>query len=303
MNAFIDIHPNVLKALRNGQPVVALESTIISHGMPYPDNVRMALTVEKIVEQVGSTAATIAIIGGRIKVGLSPDEIDRLAQANDVHKVSKRDLAYVVSQNKTGATTVSATILIAAMVGIHVFATGGIGGVHRGATETFDISRDLEELATQDVCVVCAGAKSILDLGLTLEYLETKGVEVLGYKTTELPAFYTRTSGFNVDYQLDDPQSIAKLLKTKWAMHLKGGVVVANPIAYIDSLDPLLIEQELQKALEAAKKEHITGKEITPFLLKYMRHLTDNKTLKANIELVYNNARLAAEIAKCFAKM
>src|SRR5690606_27214109 len=216
MNSFIDISPKVLKALTENKPVVALESTIISHGMPYPQNVEMALSVEKIIESEGCVPATIAILNGRIKVGLTPDEITRLAQLNDVIKASKRDLAYIISQQKNGATTVSGTILICSMVGIKMFATGGIGDVHRDAQETFDISRDLEELANENVAVVCAGAKSILDLGLTLEYLETKGVEVIGYQTSELPAFYTRSSGFNVDYQMDTPQEIANLIKTKW---------------------------------------------------------------------------------------
>jgi pseudouridine-5'-phosphate glycosidase len=230
MKYYVEINPIIQKAIFENKPVVALESTIISHGMPYPDNVAMALQVEEVIQNEGATPATIAIIDGIIKVGLTKDEIEYLAKAKDVLKVSKRDFAYAISQKRTGATTVSATMIIAEMAGLQVFATGGIGGVHRGATETFDISRDLEELSHVNVCVVCAGAKSILDLGLTLEYLETKGVEIIGYQTKKLPAFYTRDSEFEVDYQLDSPEEIANLIYAKWDMGLKGGVVVANPI-------------------------------------------------------------------------
>ncbi len=298
MNSFIDISPKVLKALTENKPVVALESTIISHGMPYPQNVEMALSVEKIIESEGCVPATIAILNGRIKVGLTPDEITRLAQLKDVIKASKRDLAYIVSQQKNGATTVSGTILVCSMVGIKMFATGGIGGVHRHAQETFDISRDLEELANENVAVVCAGAKSILDLGLTLEYLETKGVEVIGYQTKELPAFYTRTSGFKVDYQMDTPQEVANILKTKWSMGLKGGVVIANPIPASYSLDPNIINHEIDLALLSAKNEQIKGKDMTPYLLSKIKTLTDGVSLEANIKLVFNNAKVAAQIAK-----
>jgi len=298
MNSFIDISPKVLKALTENKPVVALESTIISHGMPYPQNVEMALSVEKIIESEGCVPATIAILNGRIKVGLTPDEITRLAQLKDVIKASKRDLAYIVSQQKNGATTVSGTILVCSMVGIKMFATGGIGGVHRHAQETFDISRDLEELANENVAVVCAGAKSILDLGLTLEYLETKGVEVIGYQTKELPAFYTRTSGFKVDYQMDTPQEVANILKTKWSMGLKGGVVIANPIPASYSLDPNIINHEIDLALISAKNEQIKGKDMTPYLLSKIKTLTDGVSLEANIKLVFNNAKVAAQIAK-----
>ncbi len=298
MNSFIDISPKVLKALTENKPVVALESTIISHGMPYPQNVEMALSVEKIIESEGCVPATIAILNGRIKVGLTPDEITRLAQLKDVIKASKRDLAYIVSQQKNGATTVSGTILVCSMVGIKMFATGGIGGVHRDAQETFDISRDLEELANENVAVVCAGAKSILDLGLTLEYLETKGVEVIGYQTSELPAFYTRTSGFKVDYQMDTPQEVANLLKTKWSMGLRGGVVIANPIPASYSLDPNIINHEIDLALLSAKNEQIKGKDMTPYLLSKIKSLTDGVSLEANIKLVFNNAKVAAQIAK-----
>lgn len=303
MNQYLDIHPKVLKALRNGEPVVALESTIISHGMPYPQNVEMALAVEKIILNEGAIPATIAILNGRIKVGLDPDEITKLAQLKNVLKVSKRDMAYCISKGYNGATTVSATILVASMVGIKVFATGGIGGVHRGAQETFDISRDLEELASKNVAVVCAGAKSILDLGLTLEYLETKGVEIIGYQTDELPAFYTRESGFKVDYNIDNPKDIAKLINVKWNLSLEGGVVIANPISPLYSMDRKFIDDEISKALQSAKKDGIVGKEITPYLLSKIKSSTEGASLDANIQLVYSNAKLAAQIAKEFSTL
>ncbi len=293
----IDVREDIKKALAYGQAVVALESTIISHGMPYPTNVEMAKHVEDIIKNEGAVPATIAIINGVIKVGLTPDELTDLAKEKNVLKVSKRDFGYVVSKKMTGATTVSATMLIANMVGIKVFATGGIGGVHRGAQETFDISRDLEELSNVDVCVVCAGAKSILDLGLTMEYLETKGVEVIGYQTDELPAFYTRKSGHQVTYRLDSAEEIADLLKTKWGLGISGGVVVANPIPEAYSQDPHEINQAIDIAIESAKKQGITGKKTTPFLLDFIKTHTKGESLKANLELVYNNARLAAEIA------
>lgn len=303
MNQYMDIHPKVLLALKNGTPVVALESTIISHGMPYPKNVEMALSVEKIIETEGAIPATIAIINGRIKVGLTPDEITQLAQLKNILKVSKRDMSYCISKGYHGATTVSATMLIAAMAGIKVFATGGIGGVHRGASETFDISRDLEELANENVCVVCAGAKSILDLSLTLEYLETKGVEIIGYQTDEMPAFYTQTSGFRVDYNLDTPKDIAKLLNVKWNLPLKGGVVVANPISSLYAMDKTIIDKEINHALELAKKDGITGKAITPYLLSKITQLTDGQSLSANINLMYSNAKLAAQISVALAEI
>jgi len=298
----IEIDPIVKKAIENKQAVVALESTIISHGMPYPQNVEMATKVEKIIKDCGATPATIAIINGKIKVGLSKDELEYLAKAKDVVKVSKRDFGYVISQGLTGATTVSATMLIAKMAGIKVFATGGIGGVHRGAQQTFDISRDLEELATQEVCVVCAGAKSILDLGLTKEFLETKGVELLGYQTKELPAFYTRESGFDVDYDMQSPEDIAHLMKAKWSLGLTGGMVVANPIPKAYSQDPKKMAEVIDIAIEKAEKLGIKGKDTTPFLLDYIKTYTKGDSLKANLELVYNNARLAAKIAIAYVK-
>jgi pseudouridine-5'-phosphate glycosidase len=302
MKYYIEIHPTIQKAIFENKPVVALESTIISHGMPYPDNVAMALQVEDVILNEGATPATIAIIDGIIKVGLTHDEIEYLAKAKDVLKVSKRDFAYAISQKRTGATTVSATMIIAEMAGLQVFATGGIGGVHRGATETFDISRDLEELSHVNVCVVCAGAKSILDLGLTLEYLETKGVEIIGYQTKKLPAFYTRESEFEVDYQLDTPEEIANLIYAKWDMGLKGGVVVANPIPKAYSLDALVINQAIDQALLEANKKQIKGKDTTPFLLSKVKEITGGESLASNIELMKNNAKLAAQIAVSYAK-
>ncbi|MFA6377562.1 MAG: pseudouridine-5'-phosphate glycosidase [Acholeplasmataceae bacterium] len=297
MNQYIEIHPEVKEALLNHKPVVALESTIITHGMPYPENVKMAKNVESIIRSEGVIPATIAIIKGVIKVGLSEDEIEYLAHAKRVIKVSKRDFGYVLSQKKDGATTVSATMLAANMAGIKVFATGGIGGVHREAETTFDISRDLEELAEIDVAVVCAGAKAILDLKLTLEYLETKGVEVLGYQTKELPAFYTRDSGLDLDYLMNDASEIASLMNAKWSIGLKGGVLIANPIPLAYSMDRIEIENSIDKALQEAKSLGIHGKETTPYLLAKIKELTQGDSLKANLELVYNNARIASKIA------
>lgn len=297
MNQYIEIHPEVKEALLNHKPVVALESTIITHGMPYPENVKMAKNVESIIRSEGVIPATIAIIKGVIKVGLTEDEIEYLAHAKHVIKVSKRDFGYVLSQKKDGATTVSATMLAASMAGIKVFATGGIGGVHREAETTFDISRDLEELAEIDVAVVCAGAKAILDLKLTLEYLETKGVEVLGYQTKELPAFYTRDSGLDLDYLMNDASEIASLMNAKWSIGLKGGVLIANPIPPAYSMDRIEIENSIDKALQEAKSLGIHGKETTPYLLAKIKELTQGDSLKANLELVYNNARIASKIA------
>lgn len=297
MNQYIEISHEVKQALYEKRPVVALESTIISHGMPYPDNVKMALEVEKVIRDEGAIPATIAIINGMIKVGLSKEEVEYLAKAKDVYKVGKRDFGYVLSQKKTGATTVSGTSLIAHLAGIKVFATGGIGGVHRGAQETFDISRDLEELSQLHIAVVCAGAKSILDLGLTMEYLETKGVEVIGYQTDSLPAFYSRESNYHVNYRLDTPKEIAELLKTKWGLGLSGGVVIANPIPESYSMDHQVIDKAIEKALIEAKEKNIKGQDVTPFLLSKIKEITGGDSLASNIELVYNNARLAAKIA------
>jgi len=303
MNQYIDIHPNVLNALRNGKPVVALESTIIAHGMPYPKNVETALSVEKIVEQNGAVPATIAVINGRIKVGLNPDELTLLGKAGNVLKLSKRDLAYCIAKKYHGATTVSATILIADMVGIKVFATGGIGGVHKNAQQSFDISRDLEELSDKQVAVVSAGAKAILDLELTLEYLETKGVEVVGYQTSVFPAFFSNDSGLPVTYQMDEPKQIAELMLTKWSLGLSGGVLVANPIPKTFAIEKSKLEVAITSAIETAQKNQISGKALTPFLLKTLQNNKDIDSLESNIGLVYNNAKVAALIAVEFAML
>ena len=298
MNKYLDIAPEVRKALEDGKPVVALESTIISHGMPYPQNVETALNVERIVRENGAVPATIAVIGGRLKAGLSKGEIEHLGKAGySVTKVSRRDLPVVVAKGMDGATTVATTMIIAAMAGIRVFATGGVGGVHRGAETTMDISADLEELAMTNVMVVCAGAKSILDLGLTLEYLETKGVPVIGYQMEELPAFYTRTSGFKVDYRLDTPEELAAAFHAKGEMGLAGGMLVTNPIPEEYSMDPDEINGVISRAVEEARSLGIHGKETTPFLLAKIKDITGGDSLAANIQLVYNNAALAAKTA------
>ena len=298
LNPYLDIAPEVRAALEAGKPVVALESTIISHGMPYPQNVETALNVERIVRENGAVPATIAIIGGRLKAGLSEEEITYLGKKGyDVTKASRRDLPVLVARGADGATTVATTMIVAAMAGIRVFATGGIGGVHRGAEITMDISADLEELAQTGVLVVCAGAKSILDLGLTLEYLETKGVPVIGYQTSELPAFYTRKSGFGVDYRLDTPGEIAAAFRAKMDMGLAGGMLVTNPIPEEYSMDPDVINRAIDEAVEEAKAQGIHGKQTTPFLLAKIKDITGGDSLASNICLVYNNAELAAKIA------
>lgn len=303
LKQYLEISAEVKQALACGKGVVALESTIISHGMPYPQNVETALEVERIVRENGAVPATIAILNGVLKVGLSEDEIEVLGKSNDVIKVSRRDIPFMVAGKTNGATTVAATMIIAALAGIKVFATGGIGGVHRGAQESFDISADLQELAKTDVAVVCAGAKSILDIGLTLEYLETVGVPVIGYKTKELPAFYTTKSGFEVDYRLDTPLQIAETLKAKWELGLAGGVVVANPIPEEYAMDYELISAAIESALTEAEEKGIKGKESTPFLLAKVKEITGGKSLNANIQLVYNNAKLGAEIAAEMVKL
>ena len=298
MKKTLKISEEVRYALEHGKPVVALESTIISHGMPYPDNVKTALTVEKTVRENGAVPATIAIIKGVPTVGLSEEEIEHLGkEGTKVVKVSRRDIPVVIAKKLDGATTVASTMIFAEMAGIKVFATGGIGGVHRGATETMDISADLEELHQTNVTVVCAGAKSILDLGLTLEYLETKGVPVLGYKTEELPAFFTRKSGFKVDYRMDSPEEIAAAVKAKDALGLSGGMLVANPVPEEYSMDPDKIEAVISEAVEEAKALGITGKKVTPFLLEKIRNVTGGDSLFTNVKLVLNNAALAAKIA------
>lgn len=302
MNQYLDIHPDVAAALAANKPVVALESTIISHGMPWPENAETAKLVEQTVLDSGAVPATIAIIDGRLKVGLSHDEIDQLAKAGlSVTKCSRRDLPFVIANKQMGATTVAATMIIAEMAGVKVFATGGIGGVHRGAQETFDISADLQELGKTNVAVICAGAKSILDLGLTREYLETLGVPVLGYQTDSLPAFYTRTSDETVDYRLDSADAIADFLTAKWQLNLNGGVVIANPIPEESAMDREKIDQAIAQALAEAKEQNVSGKESTPFLLARVAELTGGDSLASNIQLVLNNARLGAAIAAEYA--
>ena len=298
MTPYLSISEEVQAALHDHRPVVALESTIISHGMPYPQNVQTALRVEQTIRDNGATPATIAIIGGKLKAGCTKEEIEYLGKkGTEITKASRRDLPVLVAQGRDGATTVTTTMMIAAMAGIRVFATGGIGGVHRGAETTMDISADLEELAHTQVLVVCAGAKSILDLGLTLEYLETKGVPVIGYQTKELPAFYTRRSGFEVDYRLDTAEEIARAFEVKAQLGLAGGMLVTNPIEEQYSMPKEMIDDAINAAIEEAKCLGIHGKETTPFLLAKIKELTGGLSLDANIKLVLNNARLAAQIA------
>ena len=298
LNKYLDVAPEVAEAIRSNKPVVALESTIISHGMPYPQNVETALKVEEIVREHGAVPATIAVIGGRLKAGLTHDEIAYLGKKGQaVNKASRRDLAVLVSRGEDGATTVTTTMIIAHMAGIQVFATGGIGGVHRGAETTMDISADLEELAHTPVMVVCAGAKSILDLGLTLEYLETHGVPVIGYGTKELPAFYTRKSGFEVDYRLDTPEEIAAAFYAGREMGLGSGMLVTNPIPEQYAMDFDVINKAINDAVDAARAEGIHGKATTPYLLAKIKELTGGDSLDSNIQLVFNNARLAAKTA------
>ena len=298
MNKYLDLAPEVAEALENGRPVVALESTIISHGMPYPKNVETAMLVEKTIRDNGAVPATIAVIGGRLKAGLSREEIEYLGKAGRaVAKASRRDLAALVAAGKDGATTVTTTMIIAHMAGIDIFATGGIGGVHRGAETTMDISADLEELGSTPVMVVCAGAKSILDLGLTLEYLETKGVPVIGYGTDELPAFYTRHSGFGVDYRADSPAQLAGMFKAQKELGLKGGMLVTNPIPEEYAMDKAVIDAAIAQALRESVEQGVHGKETTPFLLAKVVELTGGSSLESNIQLVLNNATLAAKTA------
>ncbi len=298
MNRFLDINPEVAEALRQGKPVVALESTIISHGMPYPQNAETALSVERIIRENGATPATIAIIGGRLKVGLTPEEIDYLGKTGmAVAKASRRDLAVLVSRGMDGATTVTTTMMIAAMAGIRVFATGGIGGVHRGAETSMDISADLEELANTPVIVVCAGAKAILDLKLTLEYLETHGVPVIGYGTEELPAFYSRHSGLKVDYRLDTPEDCARAFRVQQELGMKGGMLVTNPIPEEYAMDDAVINKAIDDAIDEMNALGIHGKETTPFLLAKVKELTGGDSLDSNIRLVFNNAKVASQIA------
>lgn len=304
VNKYLDVNPEVAQAIEQGKPVVALESTIISHGMPYPQNVQTALNVEKIIRENGAVPATIAIIGGRLKAGLTAEEIEYFGKkGRAIHKASRRDLAVLCARGEDGATTVTTTMMIAHMAGIRFFATGGIGGVHRGAETTMDISADLEELARTPVMVVCAGAKSILDLGLTLEYLETKGVSVLGYQTEELPAFYTRKSGFGVDYRMDSPAELAAAFKAQNDMALGGGMLVTNPIPEEYSMPKEIIDAAIDRAIAECNEKGIKGKETTPFLLARVAELTGGDSLASNIQLVYNNARLTAQTAAEYCKL
>ena len=304
MNPYLDIKPEVAQALAEGKPVVALESTIISHGMPYPQNVETALNVERIVRQHGAVPATIAVIDGRLKAGLTAEEIAYFGKKGQaIAKASRRDLAVLCARGEDGATTVTTTMIIAHLAGIRIFATGGIGGVHRGAETTMDISADLEELGQTPVMVVCAGAKSILDLGLTLEYLETKGVPVMGYGTDELPAFYTRQSGFRVDYRVDTPQELAKAFKTQNELGFHGGMLVTNPIPEQYAMPLDTINNAIDRAISECEAKGIHGKETTPFLLARVAELTGGDSLASNIQLVYNNAALAAETAKAYCRL
>ncbi|CEG23572.1 Pseudouridine-5'-phosphate glycosidase [Planococcus massiliensis] len=300
MTAMISYSKEVQEAMDQKKPVVALESTIISHGMPYPQNVETARIVEQIIRDNGAVPATIAIMDGQIKIGLSDEELELLGNSPDVAKVSRRDLGQLIATKKIGATTVAATMICAELAGIRVFATGGIGGVHRGAETTMDISADLEELATTGVAVVCAGAKSILDIGLTLEYLETKGVPVIGYQTEEMPAFYTRSSGFGLTFSAENPEVLAQVLKAQWDLGLKGGAVVANPIPAEHALEDAFINGIIDRAMAEAEENGIKGKDTTPFLLGKVKELTEGTSLVANIELVKHNAEVGAKLAVAY---
>lgn len=303
-SSLLDIAPEVATALQQGKPVVALESTIISHGMPYPRNVETALTVEETVRDNGATPATIAILNGRVKIGLSGEELEYLGKTgSQVIKTSRRDIPFVISQKKDGATTVASTMIFAALAGIAVFATGGIGGVHRGFESTMDVSADLEELAQTSVAVVCAGVKSILDIGRTLEFLETKGVPVVGYKTDKMPAFYARESRFGVDYRIDDAVSLAQAMQSKWQLGMAGGLIIGNPVPEADAIPTDEIDQFIDEAIVEMDNKQITGKNTTPFLLARVAEKTAGRSLDTNIKLVLNNAALAAEIALAYAEI
>ena len=298
LKKYVEYSDEVKKAREDGVPIVALESTIISHGMPYPQNIETAKACEEIIRENGAVPATTAIIGGKIKIGLSDEELEFMATSKDIIKASRRDFAYIVSQGLNGATTVASTIIASRLAGIKIFVTGGLGGVHRHAEVTFDISRDLEELAANDIMIVCAGCKSILDIGLTLEYLETKGVPVFGYQTDYMPAFFTRKSEFKVDYNIKNPKEAAEAAKAQWELGLQGGILLTNPIPESDSMDEEKINTAIEKALVEAEEKGIHGKETTPFLLSKVLEVTEGKSLEANIALVKNNARLGAEVAK-----
>ncbi|HOE57414.1 MAG TPA: pseudouridine-5'-phosphate glycosidase [Bacillota bacterium] len=300
---YLDISKEVLDGLRYYKPIVALESTIISHGMPYPENIETALSLEKIIRKNNAIPATMGIVKGRIKIGFNQEEIEYLASAKDVIKTSRRDIPYVVSMGLSGGTTVAATMILSQYAGIRVFATGGIGGVHRGADKSFDISADLTELSITNVAVVCAGVKAILDIGLTLEQLETLGVPVIGYGTDDFPAFYTRKSGFKVPMRIDRPQDCAKIMKSKWDLNLDGGIMVANPIPQQYEARKDIIDKAIESALLEAEKDGVKGKETTPYLLDKVKDITAGKSLAANMALVKNNAMLAAQIAVEYSKL
>ena len=297
----LDINPNVKKAMDCRSPIIALESTIICHGMPYPKNVQTAIQAEQIARDNGVIPATIAIINGRLKVGLTENEIEYLGKlGNKVSKVSRRDLPFIVSQKNNGATTVAATMIIAAMAKIKVFATGGIGGVHRDVNQSFDVSADLQELSQTSMAVVCSGIKSVLDIPKTLEYLETHGVSVIGFKTKNMPAFYNTDSGYSVDYTISDTKNIAETMKIKWDLQQKGGILITNPIPKEYSLPSSEINEVINAALSEMKEKNITGKETTPFLLSKIAEITEGKSLESNIQLVLNNVSLGSKIALCF---
>jgi len=303
LNQYVDIHPEVQEAITTGKAIVALESTIISHGMPYPQNVETARNVENIVRVQGAIPATIGIINGRIKVGLTEDELEFMDKEKNILKVSRRDLPLIISKKLNGATTVASTMICASLAGIKVFVTGGIGGVHKGGENSFDISADLTELANTNVAVISAGIKSILDIGLTLEYLETLGVPVLAYQTEEFPAFYTSKSGFKADYKVDSPKEIALAMKAKWDLELKGGFVIGNPVPDELGMDVDVINKAIKQALAEAAELGIKGKETTPFLLAKIKEITGGDSLDSNIQLVYNNAKVGGQIAAAYAKL
>lgn len=303
LEKYLDITPELQEAIQNGEPVVALESTILSHGMPYPENLSFAAEVEKEIRACGAHPATMALIGGKIKVGLSPEELELMCRAENVGKVSRRDFATYLATGKTGATTVASTMMCAALAGIHVFATGGIGGVHRHGEVTMDVSADLQELARTPVAVICAGAKQILDIGRTLEYLETMGVPVIGNGTEDFPAFFCKKSGFKVDYAARSEEEIARIIKTKLELEMPGGVLIGNPIPDEYAMDFDYMEGIITKALELADAQHIHGKEITPFLLAHIKDMTGGESFASNVQLALNNAHCAARIAVSLAKM
>ena len=300
LGKWMDISDEIQNSIKENGPVVALESTIISHGMPFPQNLETALEVERIIRKEGAIPATIAVVEGRIKIGLSNLELEQFAQGTKTVKVSSRDLPLAISQKQDGGTTVAATMICARMAGISIFVTGGIGGVHRGSEKTMDISGDLMELARTNVAVVCAGIKSILDIPRTLEYLETQGVPVIGYRTDEFPAFYTTTSGYSVQSRINTAEEIARCMKVKWELGLEGGMVIANPVLREDAMDEEVIEEAITKSLKEASEKGIDGKAVTPFLLERISQLTDGESLKTNIALVCNNALLGARIASAY---